>query len=127
MNINDIFTKDKYSEAYSFIKDKDGLSIEEIEPEKGKRRYKIVKIPDKSIEQKCSEFRMKRDEAINNIIWRIERYEQQKKLNISTSDSEEDYMNILLYIQYLRDLPNDEEFPNLEIKELKSFLESEKQ
>lgn len=126
MNINDVFAKDKYSEAYSFIKDKEGLSIEEIEPEKGKRRYKIVKIPDKSIEQKCSEFRMKRDEAINNIIWRIERYEQQKKLNISTSDSEEDYMNILLYIQYLRDLPNDEGFPNLEIKEFKSFLESEK-
>lgn len=56
--------------------------------------------------------RKERDEAINNIIWRVQRYEQQKQLGIQTTDSDETYMKILKYIQYLRDVPNNLSFPD---------------
>lgn len=59
--------------------------------------------------------RKERDEAINNIIWRVQRYEQQKQLGIQTTDSDETYMNILKYIQYLRDVPNNLSFPDINV------------
>lgn len=59
--------------------------------------------------------RNERDEAINNIIWRVQRYEQQKQLGIQTTDSDETYMNILKYIQYLRDVPNNLSFPDINV------------
>lgn len=58
------------------------------------------------------EVRQERDIFLNSILWRIERYNQQKQLNIETTDSEDEYMNILNYIQYLRDIPQDKNFPN---------------
>lgn len=63
----------------------------------------------------AAEVRAERDEAINAIIWRVQRYEQQKLLGIETTDSEQTYMNILEYIQYLRDIPNTLSFPNGDI------------
>lgn len=40
--------------------------------------------------------RKERDEAINNIIWRVQRYEQQKQLGVQTSDTEETYLKYLI-------------------------------
>ena len=45
--------------------------------------------------------RAERDSAIESVIWRVQRYEQQKQLGIQTTDSDNTYMNILKYIQYL--------------------------
>lgn len=59
--------------------------------------------------------RKERDEAINNIIWRVQRYEQQKQLGVQTSDTEETYLKILNYIQTLRDLPRMLGFPNIKV------------
>ena len=59
--------------------------------------------------------RKERDEAINNIIWRVQRYDQQKQLGIQTTDSDETYMNILKYIQYLRDVPNNLSFSDINV------------
>ena len=63
----------------------------------------------------ADEVRQERDELLNSILWRVERYNQQKQLSISTSDSDEEYMKILEYIQYLRDIPSVEGFPNISI------------
>lgn len=61
------------------------------------------------------EVREERDILLNNILWRVDRYNQQKQLGIETIDSEEEYLNILKYIQYLRDIPQQSEFPNIDI------------
>lgn len=71
--------------------------------------------PNKCIEELIKEKRDIRNNAINVILWRIDRYNQQKKLNIETTDSEEEYLNILKYIQYLRDIPQQLQFPNIDI------------
>ena len=69
----------------------------------------------------ADEVRQERDELLNSILWRVERYNQQKQLSISTSDSEEEYMKILEYIQYLRDIPSVEGFPNISIKSFEDW------
>lgn len=75
----------------------------------------VLKTDDAAKEQKAAEVREDRDEAINAIIWRVQRYEQQKLLGIETTDSEQTYINILEYIQYLRDIPNTSSFPDSDI------------
>lgn len=69
----------------------------------------------------ADEVRQERDYLLKNILWRVERYNQQKQLSISTSDSDEEYMKILEYIQYLRDIPEQETFPNISIKSFEEW------
>lgn len=52
--------------------------------------------------------RIVRDSYINSVEWRIERYRNQKELEITTSDTEQEYKKILEYQQYLRDYPQSE-------------------
>lgn len=52
--------------------------------------------------------RLIRDSYINDIEWRITRYRNQKELEITTSDTEQEYKKILGYQQYLRDYPQSE-------------------
>lgn len=78
----------------------------------GQYRLEEYKASEKTTEQLAQEKRAERDSAINSILWRVERYNQQKQLNISTTDTEEEYLNILKYIQYLRDIPLSNDFPN---------------
>ena len=49
-----------------------------------------------------------RDSYINNIEWRVSRYRGQKELKIETSDTAQEYKEILQYQQYLRDYPQSE-------------------
>ena len=46
-----------------------------------------------------------RDQYINDIEWRVSRYRDQKELDVPTTDTEETYIKILQYMQYLRDYP----------------------
>ncbi len=62
-------------------------------------------------EQKESFIRNKRDNLINNVIWQVERHKQEKELNINTSLTDEEYLNLLKYIQALRDITVQEGFP----------------
>lgn len=71
--------------------------------------------PSKPIEELKSEKRTERDNLINSILWRVERYNQQKQLEIETTDSESQYIAILQYIQYLRDVPAQPDFPSVEL------------
>ena len=59
--------------------------------------------------------RQERDDKLNAVIWRIERYEQQLKLGIETLDTEKTYYGLLQYVQYLRDIPQQDAFPNINI------------
>ena len=73
-----------------------------------------VEIP---LEERRANKRRERNTAIDAVIWRVQRYEQQKTLNIGTDENEETYLSLLSYIQYLRDIPESSAFPNDDILE----------
>lgn len=64
-----------------------------------------------AIEQKKSEVRAERDRRIDAIRWRIERYQTQEAAGLETTDTAENYKAILLYVQSLRDVPEQAGFP----------------
>lgn len=66
--------------------------------------------------------RQERDDKLNAVIWRIERYEQQLKLGIKTLDTEKTYYGLLQYVQYLRDIPQQDAFPNINILTFEEYL-----
>lgn len=61
--------------------------------------------PEPTEDEKKVKIRAIRDYYLNSIEWRVSRYRDQTELGIETSDSQEEYMNILEYMQYLRDYP----------------------
>ena len=79
-----------------FYRDYDGLVLGKTEQE--------VK------DEKASEIRRIRDGKIEEIQWRIQRYTEQKAIG-TTTDSEANYKKILQYVQDLRDVPEQEGFP----------------
>ena len=65
-----------------------------------------------AIEQKKDEARAERDRRIDAIRWRIERYQTQDAAGLETTDTAEHYKDILLYVQALRDVPEQAGFPD---------------
>jgi hypothetical protein len=56
-----------------------------------------------------------RKSLMDSVLWRVQRYEQQSRLGIETDDTYETYTNILLYIQYLRDITENTMYPNVDL------------
>lgn len=81
----------------------------------GDGTYRLEEIPAPTTDELAAQKRAERDAAINSILWRVERYSQQKQLGIETTDSESEYIAILQYIQYLRDVPAQPDFPSVEL------------
>lgn len=99
-----------------------GMTEQEVEQAWDGQWYIKGYAPSKPLEQLSAEKRAERNEAINGIIWRVQRYEQQKQLCIETADSEETYHKILEYIQYLRVLPQSQNFPNMDVKNFNEWI-----
>lgn len=55
--------------------------------------------------------RHKRDSLIDEVEWRLLRYERQKALAVTTTDTEAWYLETLHYVQALRDVPQQTGFP----------------
>ena len=68
--------------------------------------------PEKPAEQKAEEARAERDRRIDAIRWRIERYQTQAAAALETTETAEHYKAILLYVQALRDVPEQAGFPD---------------
>lgn len=64
--------------------------------------------------------RFERDNIINNFKWRLDRNSQEIELGLDTTDNR---IGLLNYIQYLRDIPNEDGFPYNTIKTYDEFLE----
>lgn len=56
--------------------------------------------------------RAKRDRLIEDIMWRVERYQTQKALGVATADTEGNYRAVLTYLEELRNVPEQAGFPN---------------
>ena len=65
--------------------------------------------------QNANRIRSIRSEYMAETLNKVERYETQKSAEIETTDSAETYRNYLLYLQYLRDVPQSADFPNIEV------------
>ena len=62
--------------------------------------------------------RLERDSMINNFSWRLDRNSQELELGLEATDNR---IELLEYMQYLRDIPNEEDFPYIEIKSYEEF------
>lgn len=71
--------------------------------------YQILAIPELTIDQKKAAVRDVRDQYISAIEWRVSRYRDQVELEIETTDTHDEYVKILQYMQYLRDYPESSE------------------
>ncbi len=65
--------------------------------------------------EKSNQVKSIRNQYLSDTLARCDRYEKQKSAGIETTDSEETYKNYLFYLQYLRDVPQQLEFPNVEV------------
>lgn len=83
----------------------------------------VLKTDDAAKEQTAAEVRAERERRIDAIRWRIERYQTQEAAGIETTETAEQYQALLMYIQALRDVPEQAGFPDnivwpeLEVKE----------
>ena len=65
--------------------------------------------------EKSNQVRSIRSQYMSDTLARCDRYEKQKAIGLDTTESEDTYRNYLLYLQYLRDIPQSENFPNIEV------------
>lgn len=108
--IGDIITDEDgafYAETALWCNENNAM-LEEIAKKGDTRRFKVVEIPEKTDEEKKFLVRLERDKMINEIFWRVERYQTQEAAKIQTTDDKETYGDILLYLQYLRDYPDNQ-------------------
>ena len=89
-----------------------GMTEMEVEQAYNGQWYLKGYAPEKPVEQKAAEARAERDRRIDAIRWRIERYQTQNAAGLETTDTAEQYKAILLYVQALRDVPEQEGFPD---------------
>jgi hypothetical protein len=72
-------------------------------------------------EEKAADLRETRDFMLSSLDWRFDRYREQKILGIETTDSEQDFIDLLQYKQYLRNITKDPTFPDIQIKTFEEF------
>ena len=77
----------------------------------------VLTTSDTAIEQCKEQKRAERDAKIETYEWRLSRYERQKAINVETTDTEETYLDLCRYIQYLRDITKQDKWWELELKE----------
>ena len=89
-----------------------GMSEMEVEQAYDGQWYLKGYAPEKPVEQKQAEARAERDRRLDAMRWRIERYQTQTSAGLATTDTAENYKAILLYVQALRDIPEQAGFPD---------------
>lgn len=75
----------------------------------------------KNNELKCNYLRELRNVELDGLSWLVERHKEEVELGIDTTLSSEEYQKILRYKQYLRDIPQDSNFPNIDIIKFDDF------
>lgn len=65
--------------------------------------------------EKSNQVKSIRNQYLSDTLAKCDRYEKQKAIGLDTTESEDTYRNYLLYLQYLRDVPQSENFPDVEV------------
>ena len=99
--------------VYDEIKEIDDITLVQVDGEF------LPDTNEKVIEQqnieKSNQVKSIRNQYMSDTLARCDRYEKQKAIGLDTTESEDTYRNYLLYLQYLRDVPQSENFPNIEV------------
>ena len=99
--------------VYDEIKEIDDVTLVQVKGEF------LPDTDEKVIEQqnieKSNQVKSIRNQYLSDTLARCDRYEKQKAIGLDTTESEDTYRNYLLYLQYLRDIPQQLEFPNVEV------------
>ena len=99
--------------VYDEIKEIDDVTLVQVDGEF------LPDTDEKVIEQqnieKSNQVKSIRNQYLSDTLARCDRYEKQKAIGLDTTESEDTYRNYLLYLQYLRDVPQQLEFPNVEV------------
>lgn len=108
------YDTDEYSKMVDYVV-ANGLEILDKRPE----YFEIVE-PKKPTQEEldaenANRVRSIRGEYMAETLNKVERYETQKAIGLDTTESEDTYRNYLLYLQYLRDVPQSENFPDVEV------------
>lgn len=116
------YDTDEYSKMVDYVV-ANGFEILDKRPE----YFEIVE-PKKPTQeeldaQNANRVRSIRGEYMAETLNKVERYETQKAAEIETTDSAETYRNYLLYLQYLRDVPQSADFPNVEVLTFDKWVE----
>ena len=116
------YDTDEYSKMVDYVV-ANGLEILDKRPE----YFEIVE-PKKPTQeeldaQNANRVRSIRGEYMAETLNKVERYETQKAAGIETTESAETYRNYLLYLQYLRDIPQSADFPNVEVLTFDKWVE----
>jgi len=120
MRLNKPYTNKEYADFASYCNNNECEIID-----KGEYFEAVVSEPYiPTDEEKAAIIRRKRDAWIDCIKWRTERYKSQQELGIETSDNAVTYTQILRYMQYLRDIPAQENFPNVELLTFEQWQET---
>lgn len=65
--------------------------------------------------EKSNQVKSIRNQYLSDTLARCDRYEKQKAIGLDTTESEDTYRSYLLYLQYLRDIPQQINFPDVEV------------
>ena len=99
--------------VYDEIKEIDDVTLVQVDGEF------LPDTDEKVIEQqnieKSNQVKSIRNQYLSDTLSRCDRYEKQNAIGLDTTESEDTYRNYLLYLQYLRDIPQQLEFPNVEV------------
>lgn len=115
------YDTDEYSKMVDYVV-ANGLEILDKRPE----YFEIVE-PKKPTQEEldaenANRVRSIRGEYMAETLNKVERYETQKAIGLDTTESEDTYRNYLLYLQYLRDVPQSADFPNVEVLTFDKWL-----
>ena len=95
------------------IKEIDDITLVEVEgeflPDTDERVIELQKT------EKSNQVKSIRNQYLSDTLARCDRYEKQKVIGLDTTESEDTYRSYLLYLQYLRDVPQQLEFPDVEV------------
>ena len=115
------YDTDEYSKMVDYVV-ANGYEILDKRPE----YFEIVELKKPTQEeldaQNANRVRSIRGEYMAETLNKVERYEKQKAIGLDTTESEDTYRNYLLYLQYLRDVPQSENFPNIEVLTFDEWL-----
>ena len=107
---------------YDEIKEIDDVTLVQVDGEF------LPDTDEKVIEQqnidKSNQVKSIRNQYLSDTLSRCDRYEKQKAIGLDTTESEDTYRNYLLYLQYLRDIPQSEDFPDVEVLTFDEWIET---
>lgn len=105
--IGQIFTGSYPPEAALWCNSNGNAFIEEI----SEGVFQIKEVPPPSKDELAADVRRKRQELLDDTLWIVERHRTEKELEVPTTLTPKEYLEVLTYQQALRDITKQAGFP----------------